>query len=99
MKHLKDEVVILNDVIESLATATDEIKAAEREVSQELESCLGLLRDYERKELNEAIARVEEKTGTLHEKIHYFQRVERRKGTDEQKPARSESLYEHLMMS
>ncbi len=90
--YLKDEVVVLNDAIESVAMATDEIKAAEREVSLELESCLGLLRDYEREELNEAIARLEEKTAILHEKIHYFQRVERRKAGDQEEPARDKSL-------
>ena len=97
--YLKDEVAILNGVVESLAVATDEIKAAEREVSQELQSCLGLLSESGPSDLHEAIAQLQKKTETLHEKIHYFQRAEEREPDDEQEPGPSYSLYEHPMMS
>lgn len=100
--YLKSEILILNDAIEAIAVATDEIKAAESEVVRELEVCFAGLSDLERDRMSDAIARVEQKAAILHEKIHYFRRCERRhleEDHSDHRPVPRPSLYEQPILS
>jgi len=72
--YLKQEVVILNEMMESVAQATDRIKSLESDLGQQIRKCSELLPDYDHEELKRAFAELERKSQALHAGVGHFRR-------------------------